>query len=111
MFEAKTWKVDLSVVDGSEKVAEKRPALRVAKIVSEIAKARDYIGARPTHVLASREIGLDLDLLDLAGLRVERRPFEWADELAVRLAAEREVKHRRQIPGAPLRIPVQMRLA
>ncbi len=99
-FESKTYPVSLEDVPS--------PAERALWIADRAHVAEHKLGKKPTHVLASKDLRLDIEILDQAGLRVKRMAF-WSMHYVVRLAVEvTEVEPRAR--GGPARIPVQGRL-
>jgi hypothetical protein len=100
MFQPKTFPVDLS------KVTE--PEERARLIAGQLRVARKYLGETPTHVIADRSMRVDVEVLDLAGLRIHRVPLAWGSSSVVRLAvAESKEAALFRGPGGPRRTQAQ----
>jgi hypothetical protein len=102
MFEAVTYKVELSGVGD--------PTKRAEKVLRYLDAAKVWIGAKPTHVIANTAMCLDLDLLELGGLQVRYQRMAWVEQEIVRLAVEIPEPGLDRTAGAPARMQAQARL-
>ncbi len=67
---------------------ERQAELYAQKVLAAREMAGRHLGGQPTHVIADRNLLINLETLEGAGLKVVRRPRERALKLQVDLARE-----------------------
>jgi hypothetical protein len=86
LFAPTVYRISLAGVKDSK--PERQAELYAQKILAAREMAGRHLGGQPTHVIADRNLLINLETLEGAGLKVVRRARERALKLQVDLARE-----------------------